>query len=367
VATLAQARSFEEVLDRSRIFGQEQAFLIGVRVLAGTAGVRQAGRAYSDLAEVVVRGVLEAVRREFAAAHGQVRGGAVALVALGRLGGREMTAASDLDLILLYDADEGAGESSGRRPLPASQYFTRLTQRLVAALSAPTAEGTLYAVDFRLRPSGKSGPLATHIDAFAAYQAKDAWTWEHMALTRARAIAGDEALVTRVEAEIAKAVRRPHDGKRVLADVLEMRAMVEEAKGGEGAWDLKQAPGGLLDIEFIAQSLQLIHAAKHPEIASTSTEAVLVAATTAGLLPAKESDVLLPALRLYQSLMQILRLCAEGVFDPQKAPRGLLERLALAGELPDFAALEAHLRDTQTQVRASFERLVGRVEKPAGQ
>jgi len=161
-ATLAQARSFEEVLDRSRIFGQEQAFLIGVRVLAGTVGVRQAGRAYSDLADVVVGGVFEAVRRQFAAAHGTLRGGAVALLALGRLGGREMTAASDLDLILLYDFDERAGESNGKRPLPATQYYTRLTQRLVAALSAPTAEGTLYAVDFRLRPSGKSGPLATH-------------------------------------------------------------------------------------------------------------------------------------------------------------------------------------------------------------
>ena len=129
-------------------------------------------------------------------------------------------------------------------------------------MSAPTAEGTLYPVDFRLRPSGNSGPLATHIDGFAVYQAKEAWTWEHMALTRARPIAGDaRLLVKRAREAIAKIIATKRDPKKVIAEVLEMRGMVEEAKGGEGAWDLKQAPGGLVDIEFIAQALQLIHAA----------------------------------------------------------------------------------------------------------
>jgi len=369
-ATLAQATSFEDVLDRARIFGQEQTFLIGVRVLAGTVGVREAGYAYSDLADTLVADVLAAVRDGFQAAHGTLRHGAVALLALGRLGGREMTAASDLDLILLYDFDERATASDGERPLPAVQYFTRLTQRLVAALSAPTAEGTLYAVDFRLRPSGKSGPLATHIDAFAAYQESAAWTWEHMALTRARPIAGDRRLIARVTREIAKVIARPRRRDKVMADVLDMRATVEEAKGGEGAWDLKQTPGGLVDIEFIAQALQLIHAAAHPEILSTETGAVLVAAAKAGLLPAREVDVLLPAWRLYQALIQMLRLCVAGVFDPATAPRGLLARLADAGELPDFATLDAHVRDSQRAVRASFERLIGKVpdhaaERPA--
>jgi glutamate-ammonia-ligase adenylyltransferase len=284
---------------------------------------------------------------------------------MGRLGGREMTAASDLDLLLLYDFDDTESASDGGRPLPGQQYFARLTQRLVAALSAPTAEGTLYPVDFRLRPSGNSGPLATHIDSFARYQASEAWTWEHMALARARVIAGDAALAKRATMEIARIIAMPHEREKTVHDVLEMRAMVEEHKGGEGHWDLKQAPGGLVDIEFIAQMLQLLYAAKHPEIVSTETEAVLTAAGTAGILDARECDILVPALRLYQSLVQLLRLCVEGIFDPAKAPRPLLERLARASELPDFARLDAHLRETEAAVRASFERVVGKVTRGA--
>ena len=363
--SLAEARDFEDVLDRARIFGQEQQFLIGVRVLADTVSVRQAGYAYSDLADVLLSAVLEATVSEFERVHGTMKRGAVALVAMGKLGGREMSATSDVDLILLYDFDEASPSSSGSRPLHGSQYYTRLTQRLVAALSAPTAEGTLYAVDFRLRPSGKSGPLATHIEAFAAYQAKDAWTWERMALTRARVVAGDRKLKKRAGEDIRAILTQRRDAKKIVADIREMRAMVEEAKGGEGAWDLKQAPGGLVDIEFIAQALLLVNAHRHPGLISTETETALAAAATAGLLSPADADILLPALKLYQALIQIIRLCLDAPFDPETAPRALLERLAEAGELPDFATLDAHLRATESAVRAVFERLIGTVlEKP---
>jgi glutamate-ammonia-ligase adenylyltransferase len=290
--------------------------------------------------------------------------GRLVLLAMGKLGGREMTAASDLDLILLYDFDDKASASGGPRPLPGGQYYARLTQRLLAALSAPTAEGTLYEVDFRLRPSGKSGPLATHIDAFSVYQAKEAWTWEHMALTRARPLAGDKALTARAKKEVAAILARRHEPKKVVADILEMRAMIEAEKGGEGAWDLKQAPGGMVDIEFIAQYLQLIHAAEHPAVLSTETDTVLTAAEKAQLLPAAEAEILLPALRLYQALTQILRLCVEGLFKPEDSPKGLLELLARAADLPDFATLDRHLRDTEEAVRASFARLIGKVPAP---
>jgi [glutamine synthetase] adenylyltransferase / [glutamine synthetase]-adenylyl-L-tyrosine phosphorylase len=356
---LAEADGYEEALDQARIFGQEQAFLIGVRVLAGTIGARQAGQAFTDLADVLIAALLATARKEFEATHGKVPGGEIAVLALGKLGGREMTAASDLDLIVLYDFDDDAGASDGPRPLPGAQYFTRLTQRLLAALSAPTAEGSLYEVDFRLRPSGKSGPLATHIDAFTAYQAKDAWTWEHMALTRARPVAGDRKLVARAGKAIAKVLARKRDPAKVATDVIEMRKMVEEAKGGEGAWDLKQAPGGLVDIEFVAQYLQLIHGRERPEILSVETGKVLAAAAEAGVLPPAEADTLVPALALYQSLTQILRLCVDGVFRLEEAPSGLLHLLARAAELPDFATLDRHLRDTETAVRASFQRIIG--------
>ena len=363
--TLAEAGSYEDLLDRARVFGQEQAFLIGVRVLAGTIGARQAGSAFTDLADVLVAALFDAARREFEAAHGTFRKGQVAIVAMGKLGGREMTAASDLDLIVLYDYDERATASNGARPLAGVTYFTRLTQRLLAALSAPTAEGKLYEVDFRLRPSGKSGPLATHVDAFAAYQANDAWTWEHLALTRARPVAGDRRLVARVEKEIAKVLGRRRDRKTVAHDVLEMRALIAAEKGGEGAWDLKQAPGGQVDVEFIAQYLELIHAPDHPTLISTETDVVLSAAAKAGLLPAREAEIVLPALRLYQALTQLLRLCVDGLFRPEEAPQGLLDLLARAGELPDFTSLDRHLRDTQAAVRASFERIIGKVPQSA--
>jgi glutamate-ammonia-ligase adenylyltransferase len=362
-ATLAEAHSYEDVLDRGRIFGQEQAFLIGVRVLAGTLGARQAGYAFADLADILVAAMADKAREEFESRHGRIAKGQIALIAMGKLGGHEMTAASDLDLMLLYDFSDKAKDSDGERPLAGTQYFTRLTQRLLAALSAPTAEGTLYEVDFRLRPSGNSGPLATHIDAFQAYQAKGAWTWEHMALTRARPIAGDKALIARAGKEIASVIARRRDRKKVVADILEMRAIIEEAKGGEGAWDLKQAAGGMVDIEFVAQFLQLIHGAGHPAILSTETDVVLAAAAEAKLLPRREADILLPALRLYQALTQILRLCVDGAFRPEEASQGLLDLLADTGELPDFASLDAHVRETEAEVRASFERIIGKMPR----
>jgi glutamate-ammonia-ligase adenylyltransferase len=359
--SVAEARSYEEVLDRARVFGQEQGFLIGARLLAGTINPRQAGHAYSDLADVLVGHLFDAVRKEFAAAHGDVRGGQVAVLAMGRHGGREMSAASDLDLILLYDFDESAAQSDGARPLPPGLYFTRLTQRLVAAISAPTKEGTLYQVDFRLRPSGKSGPLATHIEAFASYQEQEAWTWEHMALTRARPIAGDAPLCARAGETIARIIKRRRDRGKVLADVLDMRRMVEEAKGGEDAWDLKQAAGGLVDIEFVAQALQLIHAAEHPQIVSTDTETALHEAARAGVLAKSDAEVLLPALRLLSSLMQLLRLCVAEAFVPDESPAALRDRLAETADMPDFRTLDADVRLTEANVRACFERLIGKV------
>ncbi len=363
--TLGEGRSYEDILDRARVFGQEQMFLIGARLLAGTVVPRQAGRAYSDLADVVVAQLFDAVRKEFESVHGRLKGGQVAVIAMGRLGGRDMTAGSDLDLILLYDFDERAQASDGKRPLPGTLYFTRLTQRLVAALSAPTGEGMLYPVDFRLRPSGKSGPLATHIEAFAAYQATDAWTWEHMALTRARSVAGDASLRQRADTAIAAIVRQRRDRAKVIADVLEMRGMVEAAKGGEGAWDLKQTPGGTVDIEFIAQTLQLVHAAEHSEIVASDTETALAAAARAGLLQPSDADLLVSALDLMRSLIQILRLCTDDDFVPAKAQPRLLERLAEAADMPDFRTLDAHLRETETGVRACFERLIGKVKPQA--
>ena len=158
---------------------------------------------------------------------------------------------------------------------------------------------------------------------------------------------------------------RKRQQKKTRADILEMRGMIEEEKGGEGAWDLKQAPGGLVDIEFIAQYLQLIHGARHPDILSTETEASLVASAKARLLTRGDAELLLGALRLYQALMQILRLCVEEPFDPEKVPRGMLDLLANATAMPDFGRLDQDVRETQVAVRSCFERLIGEMPPAA--
>jgi [glutamine synthetase] adenylyltransferase / [glutamine synthetase]-adenylyl-L-tyrosine phosphorylase len=277
---------------------------------------------------------------------------------MGKLGGREMTAASDLDLIVVYDYDPSASQSDGARPLAPSQYYARFTQRLISALSAPTAEGTLYEVDMRLRPSGQKGPVATQLSSFVEYQTGEAWTWEHLALTRARVISGPPGLRDRVEAAIRQVLVRPRDRAKIAADVREMRALIEKEKGTTDIWDLKQVRGGLVDIEFIAQYLQLVHAHAHPEVLHQNTLAALRQLAAAGLIGPADAETLIAAARLVNNLTQVLRLCLDGPFDPAQAPDGLKVLLTRAGEMPDFTHLEAALRQALADVAELFERLV---------
>ena len=355
---LPSGLALEDALDRARVVGSEQAFLIGVRVLSGTIWASQAGGAYAELAGQLIRALQARVEDDLVAAHGRVPGGGAAVVAMGKLGGREMTAASDLDLIVIYDHAPDAVQSDGARPLAPSQYFARLTQRLITALASPTAEGALYEVDMRLRPSGQKGPVATHLASFVAYQRSDAWTWEHMALTRARVVSGPPALRAKVEAAIRDVLVGRRDRSRIAGDVRDMRALVAKEKGTDDIWELKQVRGGLVDIEFIAQFLQLVTAAAHPEVLSATTVEALKRLASTGALPADAAERLIPAARLVHDLTQVLRLCLDGPFDPAKAPDGLKALLARAGEMPDFATLEAALRAALADVAALFDRLV---------
>ena len=357
--SIGEAQSYEDFLDRVRLFKQEQLFLIGTRILSGTISARQAGEAFACLADTVIRRVHSTVERKFAEAHGRVAGQQTAVLAMGKLGGREMTAGSDLDLILIYDFDPERMESDGPRPLYGAQYFARFTQRFIAALTVQTNYGALYPVDMRLRPSGRSGPVATQIDSFDDYQRHEAWTWEHMALTRARVLCGSADFAARVGAVIRNVLCQPRDAEVIAADVVEMRRAIAAEKGEGDRWDLKYAAGGLIDLEFIAQYLQLVHAARHPEILDTSTAGVLDKAWRLGILSVADAEILRPAARLYQDLTQILRLCLVGPFDPQTAGAELLGLLGRAADLPDFAMLDAHLAETQERVRACFTRILG--------
>ncbi len=346
------------VLDRARVVGSEQQFLIGIRVLSGAIKANQAGGAYALLAERLIDALKAVCERELERLNGRVPGGAAAVIAMGKLGGREMTAASDLDLILVYDFDPGATQSDGAHPLAPTQYYARLTQRLITALSSATAEGTLYDVDMRLRPSGQQGPMATQLSSFVEYQAKEAWTWEHLALTRARVISGPPALKEKVEAAIRGALVRPHDPAKVAADVRDMRQRIAKEKGTENIWELKQVRGGLVDLEFIAQYLQLVNAAAHPGVLDQNTVEAYRRLRDAGVLAPAHAEVLIPATRLVHDLTQILRLCLEGSFDPATAPSGMKELLAQAGDAASFAELDAKLAETLKKVAALFDEII---------
>lgn len=358
-ATLQDASSYEDFLDRLRLFGQESLFLIGTRILSGTVSAQHASTAFADVAEGIVHTVHGLVTDQFAAQYGRIKGQETAIVAMGRLGSREMTASSDLDLILLYDFDSEAPDSDGERSLHGAQYFARFTQRLISAFTTRTNYGVLYEVDMRLRPSGRAGPVASRIDSFSDYQEREAWTWEHMALTRARVISSSPEFREKIEAIIRSVLTRPRDAASTAADVADMRRAIALEKGEDDVWDIKLAAGGLVDIDFIAQYLQLAHAAVKPEILSVSTLQVLDNAAKLGLLGQSEAEILRSAARLYHDLTQILRLCVTGKFNPETAGEDLLRVMARAGDTPDFSALEARLRETQSEVRRVFNTIVG--------
>jgi glutamate-ammonia-ligase adenylyltransferase len=296
------------------------------------------------------------VEAEFARRHGRVAGGRVAVLGMGKLGSRELTAGSDVDLILLYDHDADADESDGDKQLASSHYYARLTQRLIAAVSAPTAEGVLYELDLRLRPSGNKGPVATHVDAFRKYQREQAWTWEHMALTRARPVAGDAGLLAEVETDIETILAMKRDAAKIAADAAEMRALIEQEKPPRDIWDVKLIPGGLIDLEFIAQVAVLIRRVA-PGAARQDTAAVLSSLDPGFAEPQAKAD-LAEAFTLYSRVTQMVRLCLTGPLDRKEVPPGLADLLAAATDLPDLSVLEAHIKETSRKVRSHFDLLL---------
>jgi glutamate-ammonia-ligase adenylyltransferase len=356
--SLLQAHYYEEVLDRLRIFAAEQRFLIGIRLLTGTINGTMAARAFTHLADLIIEAALDAVMQEIRAAHGDFPGGRVAVAGMGKLGSFELTAGSDIDLILLYDYNEAAVESDGPKPLDATRYFTRITQRLIAAFSAPTAEGVLYEVDMRLRPSGNKGPVATRINAFEKYQREEAWTWEHMALSRARLICGDTKLIDEAEGIIADVLSAKRDVAKIAGDVAEMRELVDNEKPPVNMWDLKLIPGGVIDIEFIAQYLTLVAPSRDAMVTVNGLNTGDALKALGDLMPSGDLDTCLEAFSLYTELSQLIRLCVDGIFDPKEAPAGLIELVCRAGDCPDIKTLESEVKRLSKAVRKIFQAAV---------
>ncbi|MDH5411495.1 MAG: bifunctional [glutamine synthetase] adenylyltransferase/[glutamine synthetase]-adenylyl-L-tyrosine phosphorylase, partial [Alphaproteobacteria bacterium] len=259
-AILDQANDYEDVLELTRRWTNDQKFRVGVQILRGVVGGAAAGESLTAVADTVLGALLPQVEAEFARRHGRVPGGGMAVLALGKLGSGELSPTSDLDLVFVYDHDPDAEASDGEKPLTPGVWFGRLGQRLISAITAPTAEGSLYEIDMRLRPSGSAGPTASRLDSFARYYLEEAWTWEHMALTRARVVASTtQDIDNRATAIICETLARPRDPDRLVVDVADMRIRMAKQHRGESLWDVKHHRGGLVDIEFMAQYLQLLH------------------------------------------------------------------------------------------------------------
>ncbi|MCG7392584.1 bifunctional [glutamine synthetase] adenylyltransferase/[glutamine synthetase]-adenylyl-L-tyrosine phosphorylase [Microvirga sp. ACRRW] len=350
--------NYEDFLDRARDAARQMRFITGARLLSDIISPSQAGEAYAAIATAIIRASFERVRAEFEVEHGTVPGAQVAILGLGRLGTKELTAGSDLDLVVIYDFDEERRESTGPRPLDAVVYHTRLTQRLVAALTVPTRRGLLYELDLRLRPQGGKGPVASQFKGFVAYQQSEAELWEHMALTRSRILVADPGFADRVGEAINHIVSAKRDPKHVISEVRVMRELIAQEKGDDKPWDLKLAKGGLTDLDFIAQALVLAHSSKHPALMGLPPEGTFQEACKAGLISDEDARELIEAHRQFSAIFQWQRLAIEGEFDPDHVPPAIFKRLATIAGLPDAKVLLTHLNATRQHVREIYERVL---------
>ena len=349
---LSGVEGFEAAMDAARRLHRERAFQIGLQVLAGTADAASAGEAFAELADACIAGLAAAALGEIERQAGAFPG-EVAVIALGKCGSREMSAASDLDLMTLYQPAAPDAASAGKG-WAAETFYTRFTARLVTALSAPTAEGELYEVDMQLRPSGTQGPVAVSLAAFDSYYAGEAETWEFLAMTRARvAWSTSPAFAARAAAAIEAKLRAPRDAAGAAADVLGMRQLMARERPPSGFWDLKLSEGGMVDIEFAAQFLQLVHAADGGPLRQ-NTAAALEALAAASLAPAKRLAELSAAWRLQQDLTQLLKIALPEGGEPEREPKALRTLLARAAGVRDHRALRAALSKRRRDAHQAF-------------
>lgn len=355
---LTDAVHLEEAIEATRRFAHEHRFRISIATLEARIDADAAGIARAAVVDAALQALLPRVTRDFARRWGRVRGGAVAVIGMGKLGGREMMSRSDIDLILVYDHPADVEASSGRRKLAPATWFGKLTTAFIAAITAPGAEGRLFAVDMRLRPSGNKGPVAVSLSAFERYQAESAWTWERMALTRARVVAGPPALRKRIEAAIRHALTRPGDPEAIRADAAAMRARMLRDLPAQGPWDVKLRPGGQIEVEFISQVLQLLHAPRDPSVLSPTTRVALARLARIGALLEADAEALIAADRLWRTIQGMLRLTV-GQPKGEELPLPGTEALLRAAALPDLATLRATCEATAEAVRALFVTHIG--------
>jgi glutamate-ammonia-ligase adenylyltransferase len=355
-ARLEAEGDYERQLDAARSWHKDWHFRIGVHFLRGIVSEAEASAHYSDLATAVLAALWPVTQTEFSEKHGRPPGRGATVLGMGSLGAGQLTATSDLDLIVVYDG-QGVDSSDGPRPLETPTYYARLTQAFITALTVQTAEGALYETDMRLRPSGRHGPVATSWSAFQSYQQDQAWTWEHLALTRARSVAGAVGLgrdvMTFRRKLLAGHGRATQD---ILSDVREMRARIADAKTGGGVWDLKTRPGALQDSELLAQTAALLAGSDARKV-----EDQLNAGVALGWLSVADCADLMQSYRLFRAVQGVLRLVDAA--QPGQAALGLLQRETGL----DAATLETRLISHAAQSAEMIERALAKAPEGKGQ
>ncbi|MDT9598069.1 bifunctional [glutamate--ammonia ligase]-adenylyl-L-tyrosine phosphorylase/[glutamate--ammonia-ligase] adenylyltransferase [Sphingosinicella rhizophila] len=329
---------YQLLLDSVRRRVNERRFALGAQLILGYSDPIDVAGGYSRVAEAAIIVLADATTAEFEARHGRVAGSELLILGLGRLGGEALTHASDLDLVYLFSGSHES-ESDGPKPLRATDYFNRLAARVSAALSVPTAAGPLYEIDTRLRPSGKDGLLAVSVESFALYQRDQAWTWEHMALTRARPVYGSAAGRSLLQQAIDTALAQPRDAARLIADAVRMRAEMAIHKPPNGPFDIKLGEGGLVDLEFAIHILQL----KHRIGFNPHLERALAELQAEGLI----GPDIEPALHLLTRILVILRLVSPSSAEPADASKNLVAR---ACGLENWNALLAAHDDARQRI-----------------
>lgn len=351
---LSREDDYERKLDATRRWMKEYHFRIGVHHLRGLIDAKQAGAQYADLAEVVLKGLWPIVAEQFATKHGPMPGRGAMVLGMGSLGAQRLNATSDLDLIVIYDAG-GVEFSDGRRPLASRAYYARLTQALVTAVTAPMAEGRLYEVDMRLRPSGTQGPVATSITSFKDYQKTQAWTWEHLALTRARPVAGSVALMDDIEEFRQRLINQPSDQTKVREDVAEMRERIADAKASEGVWDAKIGVGRLQDIELTAQTATLLAGGATRDVGESLKLGVSI-----GWISDTECKTLTDSYTLHRTLQVATRLIGEKALDPEVIGAGGAAFILRETAAASFEALEAALNEAAQTAGTTISTVLAR-------
>lgn len=345
------AHAFEQKMLYLRTFNNEKRFQAGVHLLKRLATPKRVGTFLSDIAEIILQCTMLEVTAEYAAHAPNFKPVPFAVLALGKLGGREMTFGSDLDIVLVYD--DGADAASDART-----HLTRISQRFLSALTLLTREGRLYEIDTRLRPGGTDGPLAVSLAAFDAYFEHSAWTYEHMALTRARVVATNQFnFAPRIEAVVRRHVLKHRDAETLLYDVCDMRERIAKQFPSRNPWALKHARGGMVDLDFIAQYVVLRHAPDNPELWHRSARQVFEAAHGTKRLDDSITLPLIAAKNYLSDLMSLLRLSAPGGLITDDTPIGLKNLLTQGMREESFAHLKAQVLHHEATVSSIYARM----------